>query len=183
MKKKGILLAFCALLATVSCKKDNLTIDKTKYYDFDKVIVSDYELIGSMYQDFMFYEANALFSDSVSNLTKPEIVSMQTIFQVQDTVVLLDHNKGEIGNKPQITKITDHMIGDMQIFIDDIPVSFAKAWELLLKSDIPTPTGNTMTFRDPLSPPFDDYPSYIFTTDGGQHIRVYSGDGRVEYFE
>lgn len=179
IKTAFMLLAIIAI--STSCKKETITLANT--YDFDKVIASDCQMIEKMYGDYIFYEANALFEKSISALDNPAIVSMRTIFQIQDTVVVLDHLVGEVGNNPQITKSTTGMIGDIQIFIDQIPISFAEAWVLLLNSSLPTPTGNTMTFRNPLSPPFDEYPSYIFPTDGGQHIRVYSGDGKVEYFD
>jgi len=186
---KKIILAIivlCAMsLCLSSCKKEKPTPDPVVVdtYDFDAVIKSDYRMIENLYDDFMFYEANVLFSQGVNTLTSPVIVSMQTIFQVQDTIVFLDHLANNFSGNPEMTKIVDHLLGDMQIFVDDIPVSFAQAWNLLHDSDIPLPTGNTMTFRTPLYPPFDEYPSYIFVTDNGQHIRVYSGDGTVEYYD
>lgn len=183
MKKRNMLIALCSfLLVAVSCKKDKVTVPSS--YDFDEVIASDYQMMKNTYgNNCMFFEANALLDNSVSTIDNPVVVSLRTIFQVQDTVVTVDHPIGGVGGRPQVTKVKDVMLGDVQIFIDDIPISFSKAWELLMKSDLPMPTGNTMTFRNPLSPPFDEYPSYIFATDGGRYIRVYSGDGRVEYFE
>ena len=190
MKKTffAIFTLFAFLICMTSCKKDKPQPEPTpeptvNSYDFDAVIKSDYRMIENLYDDFMFYEAHALFSKNVNTLTSPEIISMRTIFQVEDTVLLLDHLENDFSGTPEMTKIIDHMIGDIQIFVDQIPVSFAQAWDYLRTSDIPMPTGNTMTLRTPLSPPFDEYPSYIFPTTNGQYIRVYSGDGTVEYFQ
>ena len=82
MKNRNLLLAFCMLLLAVSCKKENDGLFDSKFYDFDKVIVSDCQMIEKMYGDYIFYEANALFSKKINRLTNPEISSMQTIFQV-----------------------------------------------------------------------------------------------------
>jgi hypothetical protein len=190
MKKTvfAIFTLFAFSICMTSCKKDKPQPEPTpeptvNSYDFDAVIKSDYRMIENLYDDFMFYEAHALFSKNVNTLTSPEIISMRTIFQVEDTVLLLDHLENDFSETPEMTKIIDHMIGDIQIFVDQIPVSFAQAWDYLRTSDIPMPTGNTMTLRTPLSPPFDEYPSYIFPTTNGQYIRVYSGDGTVEFFQ
>lgn len=194
MKKRITLqIAFCAfLLVFVSCDKKKTENEQKPQptptvvdsYDFDKVIVADCQKIKDMYgDDYMFFEAKVLFADSVHKLTKPTIISMETVFQVEDTVVLIDHNANEFEAEPEITAFIDHVIGDMVIDINDIPVSFSQAWVLLHESELPLPTGMTMTMRTALAPPFDEYPSYIFSTSDGKYIRVYSGDGRVEEFE
>ncbi len=192
MRQNLLFNAFLILsILFVACEKDDpqpaprpnpepAVVDS---YDFDAVIADDYHRIESSYDDFMFFESHALFADSINTLTRPIIISMNTIFQVADTVITIEHLENQFDAEPVVTKVTTGVIGDIIIDINNIPISFAQAWELLRQSEIGMPTGKVMTFRNPLTPPFDDYPSYIFATDNGQHIRVYSGDGTVEYYD
>ena len=127
MRQNLLFNAFLILsILFVACEKDDpqpaprpnpepAVVDS---YDFNAVIAADYHRIESSYDDFMFFESHALFADSINTLTRPIIISMNTIFQVADTVITIEHLENQFDAEPVVTKVTTGVIGDISSWID-----------------------------------------------------------------
>lgn len=97
MKKTTILcsflLAFSMLFtACNSCSKPTPEPEpEFTGYNFDEVIINDYDYIASQYEHFEMYEADARFDSALSIECENKINYVKTTFQCEDTVNMILH--------------------------------------------------------------------------------------------
>ncbi len=85
-----LLMAFCMLFAACNgCSKP--TPEPVLGYNYDEVVVADYDYIASQYPGFNFYEVDVVFDTAVAN-PNAYIKALQTVFQINDTCIVIRHN-------------------------------------------------------------------------------------------
>lgn len=152
-----------ALLATtlVSChQKKTEQLTSIQGYDFDKVVVEDYDFVASQYQQFFFYEADAVFNDVLSSDGDHYITSVKTIFQVGDTCIMIEHLDGQYEDEPIINYIAGHWMECMEMNARN-KVSFSHCMDIH-QDKIKELRTRYMTMRRILAPPFPENAQYIF---------------------
>lgn len=161
MKKiRNILAIFMMALCMVfaSCNSCTKTTPEPEFagYNFDEVTVSDYDYIASQYPDFKFYEVDVVFDTAVAN-PDAYIKALQTVFQVNDTCIIIRHNED----------MTADTIMVQDYWMECMPMNARNAVNFDSCMSIIEPYRDRlnncrMTFRRVLAPPFPENGQYIF---------------------
>lgn len=157
MKKfRDILAIFMMALCMVFASCNNCTKPTVYGYDYDRVVVEDYDYIASQYSDFKFYEVDVLFNTAVAN-SDAYIKSLQTVFQINDTCIIIRHNDD----------MTTDTIMVQDYWLECMPMNARNAVNFDSCMSIIEPCRDqlndcSMTFRRVLAPPFPENGQYIF---------------------
>ena len=149
-----------------SCNRDDKTVSNG--YDFDSVTIADFNRMSEMYGDsikFYFYYAQGNLSETVDTMDENvSVVYMETLFQVNDTVVRFIHPEGAYDNPDSviIEKTNGYWCECMPIYLNTIKVNFTSILDTLRQMEIIKPSSEIVVLRRPLYPPFDEYPYYMF---------------------
>ena len=147
------MMALCMVFASCnSCTKPT----PVQGYDYDKVVVEDYDYIASQYPDFKFYEVDVVFDTAVAN-PDAYIKALQTVFQVNDTCIRIQHNED----------YTTDTLYELGYWMECMPMNARNAVNFDSCMSIIEPYRDTlnncrMTFRRVLAPPFPENGQYIF---------------------
>lgn len=168
MKKFGILSVLMMLVCTLfmtscnSCKREappeNIT--GLRGYDFDKVVIEDYDYVGSQYESFEFREATGVFDTTIDITGERTVVAIQTVFQVKDTCIIFVHDKGCYGQKPDVYYYNDY-------YMECQAMNARNAYNLqdcmnAIESYRPQLKTRYVTMRRILAPPFPENAQFIF---------------------
>jgi len=143
-------------------------------YDYDSVVVGDYDYIASQYKRFLFYEVDVVFDTLLNAGTDVNIVSIGTVFQVGDTCVMIFHNPGKCGEKPEIIKECDHWMECSDMTARN-PIMYDSCMALAKPYMCNMPT-RKLTFRKRVGPPFPKHGEYIF---GNGYLFIESHTGEI----
>lgn len=150
------LMAICMFFASCnSCHRPDPT-PVAQGYDYDAVVVEDYDYIASQYADFKFYEVDVVFDTAVAN-PNAYIKAIQTVFQVNDTCIRIQHNED----------YTTDTLYDNDYWLECMPMNARNAVNFDSCMTIIAPYRDQlnncrMTFRRVLAPPFPENGQYIF---------------------
>lgn len=150
-----LLFAFCMMFtACNSCSKP--TPEPVQGYNYDEVVVADYDYIASQYPDFKFYEVDVVFDTAVAN-PNAYIKALQTVFQVNDTCIRIRHNED----------FTTDTLVVQDYWLECMPMNARNAVNFDSCMSIIEPYRDKlnncrMTFRRILAPPFPENGQYIF---------------------
>lgn len=149
-----ILMLVCCMLFTACncCSKST----PEQGYNYDKVVVEDYDYIASQYPEFKFYEVDVVFDTAVAN-PNAYIKTLQTVFQVNDTCIVIRHNDD----------MTTDTIVVQDYWLECMPMNVRNAVNFDSCMSIIEPyrgklNNCRMTFRRVLAPPFPENGQYIF---------------------
>lgn len=187
---KKIISAICMLMlavmltfSTVSCSsfsnnRDAAPTDTVElFYDYNQTLIEDFDWVASQYEAFRFLEADAVFDTIVSETEHPNVVSITTIFQVEDTCITIEHPEDMRDSLPIITKINDIWMECMAInartpvTLDSV-LKIADPYKEMLNTRM-------LTLRRLVGPPFPEHAEYIFG-NGILFIDAVTGDVRLE---
>lgn len=180
----GIL--FLGTASIFGCKgnkaKDDVKIVNREYFDFDSVIVADYELMKGKYGDGLrYFESQGKLSVPLYEATDANVVFVKNVFAVDDTVFIFTHDI----NVPdvKIEKINSYWLED-QVTTPYNEIKLKDAIDAVNKCDIIRPKSPVFVIRRPLYPPFPDHNFYIFGDMGhSPFIQVDSKTGEVKINE
>ena len=150
-------MTICILFASCDrCSKP--TQDIFTGYNYDKVVQSDYDYISSQYDDFHFYEVDVLYKDILSSDCIPEIISIKTVFQCNDTCIMFIHSSGQ-----DDTTYTQGWYLECMDMTAYNAVNYDSCMRIIepFRSELNT---RALTFRRILAPPFPKNGQYIFGT-------------------
>ena len=173
----AIIMMVFAFTACNSCDRGNVPPQDPEVvcgYNYDSVVVGDYDYLASQYKRFLFYEVDVVFDTLLNAGVEPNIISIGTVFQVGDTCIMILHNEGEYDKEPEIVKECDHWMecSDMTArnpIMYDSCMALAKPY----MCNIPT---RKLTFRKRVGPPFPKHGEYIF---GNGYLFVESHTGEI----
>lgn len=143
-------------------------------YNYDSVVIADYDYIASQYKRFLFYEVDVVFDTLLNAGVEPNIISIGTVFQVGDTCIMIFHNPGKYNEEPEITKEGDHWM-ECQDMTARNPIMFDSCMALAKPYMCNLPT-RKLTFRKRVGPPFPKHGEYIF---GNGYLFIESHTGEV----
>lgn len=178
---KYLVIYLLMLVSLVSCGP------KVSGYDFNSIIAKDKDLVESLVigdsVKINFCEAQGLFSENFSKESnKFEVVSMKSVFQVNDTLVyIITHPEREYDLEPIVEVYNDIWIGDLYSPIE-AKISLKQAIKELKDSDLDVPETPFFVLRRPIvKPPFPEYKYYIFGSTKVGAVKVDSESGEVTY--
>lgn len=158
MKKVFFMLASAVCLLMTSCNSCQREVEPVAAgYNYDEIVVNDYDNIASQYSEFAFYEVDAIFDTTLDVDGERTIVAIRTIFQIADTCIMFQHNSD---------MTTDTIIVNdwwMECMPMDVrnPVMFDSCMAIINSYRCELPT-RYLTFRRVLAPPFPENGQYIF---------------------
>lgn len=150
------IMAICMIFASCnSCHRTDST-PVAQGYDYDAVVVEDYDYIASQYADFNFYEVDVVFDTAVA-VPEAYVKALQTVFQVKDTCIIIRHNEDYT---------SDTLIVN-DYWLECMPMNARNAVNFDSCMTIIAPYRDQlnncrMTFRRVLAPPFPENGQYIF---------------------
>lgn len=150
------IMAICMIFASCnSCHRTDPT-PVAQGYDYDAVVVEDYDYIASQYADFNFYEVDVVFDTAVA-VPEAYVKALQTVFQVKDTCIIIRHNEDYT---------SDTLIVN-DYWLECMPMNARNAVNFDSCMTIIAPYRDQlnncrMTFRRVLAPPFPENGQYIF---------------------
>lgn len=167
-----IMMALC--MCFVACnghKKKAADGFISEGYNYEQVVKADYDFIAGKYSDFRFYEVDVLFKDVLCNEGTPEIISIRTVFQCNDTCIMFLHSHGE----EDTTYVQGYWLECMDMSAYNA-VTYDSCMTIIepYRHNMYT---RALTFRRVLAPPFPEHGQYIF---GKGVVVVDSYDGHVE---
>ena len=153
------LMALCMMFASCNrCSKP--TPEPITGYNYDEVVQSDFQYIASQYPDFHFYEVDVEMDTTFNMEGDRYITYIKTIFQVNDTCIMIEHPKNGYTETPDTSYIHDQYLEcmDMNAFN---AVNWDSAMTIIAsyRNELPT---RFVTFRRVLAPPFPKNGQYIF---------------------
>lgn len=156
-----MLIALCLMFSACNCcnsNNNNPSVPEvvTTGYDYDETVIADYDYIASQYAWFDFYEADVVFDTAVA-VPDAHIVAIQTVFQINDTCILIRHNED---------MTTDTVIVN-DYWMECMPLNARNAVDfdscmVIIEPYRSVLNNNRMTFRRVLAPPFPENGQYIF---------------------
>ena len=155
-----MLIALCLMFSACNgCNNSNNPsvpeVDTTGY-NYDEVVIADYDYIASQYAWFNFYEADVVFDTAVA-VPDAHIVAIQTVFQINDTCILIRHNED---------MTTDTVIVN-DYWMECMPMNAYNAVDfdscmVIIEPYRSALNNRRMTFRRVLAPHFPENGQYIF---------------------
>ena len=158
-----MLIALCLMFSACSgCNSNNNGNNTpepevvTTGYNYDEVVIADYDYIASQYPGFNFYEADVVFDTAVA-IPTAHVVAIQTVFQVNDTCIMIQHNED---------MTTDTVIVN-DYWMECMPMNARNAVDfdscmIIIEPYRAVLNNRRMTFRRVLAPPFPENGQYIF---------------------
>lgn len=157
-----MLIALCLMFSACNCCNSNncdnpsTPEEVTTGYDYDEVVIADYDYIASQYPGFNFYEADVVFDTAVA-IPTAHVVAIQTVFQVNDTCIMIQHNED---------MTTDTVIVN-DYWMECMPMNARNAVDfdscmIIIEPYRAVLNNRRMTFRRVLAPPFPENGQYIF---------------------
>lgn len=171
MKKIFMFMAIVSLMMSTSCKP--------KQDAFLKQAKSDYETVVKETPDSVFtalYEIETVLNKYITETDELEIAKSLTVIQVGDSVKTIDRDE----NTERVEYLSGHWGGDYKIRLDSVKVGFNEAVKLLKKSGLELPETNFMTFRAPMTPPFQ--PFYVFGSHKTFFVAVNAVTGEIDTY-
>jgi len=162
-----LMLLMCMLMVFTSCdrRQKNVTPPEDKpvaalTYDYDKVVIEDYDWIASQYKIFRFLEVDAMFDKLLTEEGDINVMSIRTIFQVGDTCIMIEHPEGYVDSMPIITKENDYWM-ECGVINARNAVTLDSCMKLIEPYRCMLPTRH-LTFRRLIGPPFPEHGEFIF---------------------
>lgn len=155
-----MLIALCLMFSACTCcnNSNNPSVPEvdTIGYNYDEVVIADYDYIASQYAWFNFYEADVVFDTAVA-VPDARIVAIQTVFQINDTCIMIQHNED---------MTTDTVIVN-DYWMECMPMNARNAVDfdscmVIIEPYRSVLNNRRMTFRRVLAPPFPENGQYIF---------------------
>ncbi len=178
------LLAIIAAVGIIFYFKPNTPVENLSTPTFNECLMEDYTYAKSFENDTLkirFYEVEAVLNGNLNTLSQKDvkILSTRTIFSVYDTVYFLTRTYGV--DTLVIEKQPGIWMGSSNLNLDTLKINltFEDAVKKLYENG-KLPTGDKMTFRNPISTETYD-PYYIFgVQEDTVLVAVNSNTGIIE---
>lgn len=178
------LLAIIAAVGIIFYFKPNTPVENLSTPTFNECLMEDYTYAKSFENDTLkirFYEVEAVLNGNLNTLSQKDvkILSTRTVFSVYDTVYFLTRTYGV--DTLVIEKQPGIWMGSSNLNLDTLKINltFEDAVKKLYENG-KLPTGDKMTFRNPISTETYD-PYYIFgVQEDTVLVAVNSNTGIIE---
>ena len=144
---------------------DTTAVD-TAAVDFNKVLVSDYDIVVATQKDptvnVYYFESQIELNKTVADTSaeKPVVMKYTNVFQAGDTVWQFTHYAAL--KCDTVVKNIGPWLEDVKIDINSITVSLDSALTKLSEANIVKPASNKVVLRNPLGPTVKPNAMYIF---------------------
>lgn len=182
--KKFIFMMVSILTLTLvsscsSCSKQTDVVDEptvtVEGVAFDFNLRADYDLLSAEHPNIKFFESTAVLNGGVDSLQNFEVVSMESVYQIPDSVIKVQYND----STREVSQGYGHWMEDCEILPEHVVLSLAEAIEALQESNIVIPSSHMVVLRRPLGPKVLTSAYYIFGTLHTGFVAVDAVNGEV----